>query len=81
MIGNTNGLGLVDSGIITPVRAKWFNDGTQELLLQIDESGRPVNEEFASWVKGKISGKHPRLVEIQREKVLAEQKEKEAKSA
>jgi len=80
MVGNLNSLGKVDNGIVTPVRVKWFNDGVKELLLQIDESGRPVNQEFKTWAKGKITGKHPRLVEIQREKALAEQAKKEAQS-
>jgi hypothetical protein len=68
MVGNSNALGQVAEGIITPVRAKWFNNGTKELLLAIDEAGRPVNEDYKSWVRGKCVGKHPRLVSIRAEK-------------
>jgi hypothetical protein len=67
MVGNTNRLG--EPGVLQPVKAKWFNNGTEEALLAIDESGRPVNEDYSSWVKGKVSGKHPKVLQLKNERV------------
>jgi hypothetical protein len=75
MVGNDNAAGNLSTlTSLMPVKAKWFNDGAQELLLEINEAGEPVIEEHKSWVKGKLSNKHPRTNQIKRE-----QREQESK--
>jgi hypothetical protein len=56
MIGNENAVGS-PNGIITPVKGKWYNDGTNELLLEIADDGAPVNSDYRLWTKGKLKDK------------------------
>lgn len=75
MVGNDNGAGnLGPTAALMPVKAKWYNDGTQELLLEAGSDGLPVNEDYKEWIAGKLSNKHPRTVTIRKE-----QREQEAK--
>jgi hypothetical protein len=75
MVGNINALG--QPGIpheILPIKTKWFNNGTDEKLLAIDEQGRPLNEDCKSWYRGKLSNKHPTTAAVKNARVQEESK-------
>jgi len=73
MVGNDNALGA-PQGVLVPTKAKWYNDGTQELLLEVNEDGQPTNSDYKSWNRGKLSGKHPRVIQIRKEREESESK-------
>lgn len=75
MVGNDNAAGnLGPTAGLIPVKAKWYHNDEQELLLETGPDGQPVNSEYKSWIAGKLSNKHPRTNAIKKE-----QREQETK--
>lgn len=73
MVGNDNALGQ-PAGVLVPTKAKWYNNGEQELLLEVNDEGRPTNSDYETWNRGKLKGNHPRVLQIRKEREESETK-------